>query len=234
MPKLLLKFDASVIQEIKLDRPLFTVGRKPDNDIVLDNTTVSGHHCKIYESGGTWFVEDLNSTNGTFVNGKKVFKVGLRNNDSISIVKYSLKFIADPKAPGAPAAPKQAAPEPPKPPAPEAKPGAEQPQKDSPQGNLEVLYGGCEGKKEYQLTKSSTYIGKTARTDIQYKGAGLFNPGPDIAAAITSSPEGYCLVPIKEGFVRHNGNPLTGKVMLKDDDIIDIGITKLRFFVKKP
>jgi len=225
MPKLLLKFDASVIQEIKLDKPSFTVGRKPDNDIMLDNSTVSGHHCKIYESGGTWFVEDLNSTNGTFVNGKKVFKVGLKNNDSVTIVKYSLKFIADPKTPAAPEAPK--------PPAPEAKPGAEQPQKASTQGYLEVLDGGCEGKKEYQLTKSSTYIGKTARTDIQYKGSGLFNSGPDIAAAITSTTEGYCLVPIKEGFVKHNGNPLTAKVVLYDDDIIDVGMTKLRFFIKK-
>ena len=64
MPKLMLKFEAAFIREIKLDKPSFTIGRKPDNDIALDNAAVSGHHCKMYESGGTWYVEDLNSTNG--------------------------------------------------------------------------------------------------------------------------------------------------------------------------
>ena len=53
MPKLLLKFEAAVIKEITLDKPVFTVGRKPDNDIVLDHPTVSGHHCKIYSAGGS-------------------------------------------------------------------------------------------------------------------------------------------------------------------------------------
>ena len=72
MPKLMLKFEAAFIKEIKLDKPAFTLGRKPDNDIVLDNAAVSGHHAKMYESGGTWFVEDLNSTNGTFVNNQRV------------------------------------------------------------------------------------------------------------------------------------------------------------------
>lgn len=219
MPKLLLKFEASVIKEIKLDKPGYTVGRKPDNDIVLDNSAVSGHHCKIFETANVWYVEDLRSTNGTLLNGARVLKAGLHNNDSVSIVKYSLVFMEDSAADAVrPAAPA----------------GVELPQqKNWVEGRLEVMEGGCEEKTEYELTKLSTYIGKTPRTDIQYKGTGVFNAGPDIAVAITSSLEGYCLVPIKEGYTRHNGNPLNEKVFLKDDDIIVIGMTKFRFFIKK-
>lgn len=226
MPKLLLKFETSVIKEIKLDKPGFTVGRKPDNDIVLDNATVSGHHCKLYEAGGTWFVEDLNSTNGTFVNGKKVLKAGLHNNDSVGVVKYFLIFVEDSPATGAA--------DNPRPPAREIKPETElPPQKGRVQGGLEVLEGGGDGQTEYELTNLSTYIGKTAQSNIQYKGSGIFNTGPDIAAVITMRPEGYYLVPIKEGYARHNGNPLNEKILLKDDDIIEAGGTKFRFFIKK-
>ena len=56
---------------------------------------------------------------------------------------------------------------------------------------------------------------------------------PDIAAVITLRPEGYYLIPIKEGFATHNGNSLTEKTPLKDDDIIGVGGTKFRFFIKK-
>lgn len=221
MPKILLKFEASVIKEIKLDKPAYTVGRKDDNDIVLDNATVSGHHCKLYEAGGTWFVEDLSSTNGTFVNGKKVLKAGLRPNDTIGVVKYLLIFMADAGAP-AEAKPGKAAPE-----------TALPPQKGRVQGSLEVLEGGADARKVHELTNLSTYIGKTAQATIPYKGSGIFNTGPDIAAVITMRPEGYYLIPIKEGFAEYNGSPLTEKVALNDDDNITAGVTRFRFFIKK-
>ncbi len=220
MPKILLKFETSVIKEIPLDKSIFTVGRKPENDIVLDNATVSGHHCKIYEAGGTWFVEDLNSTNGTYVNGKKVLKAGLHANDSVSVVKYSLVFMegaASKPAGGGESAPAADLP----------------PQRARVQGALEVLEGGADSKTQHDLTNLSTYVGKTPQANVQYKGAGIFNSGPDIAAVITLRPEGYYLIPIKEGFATHNGNSLTEKTPLKDDDIIGVGGTKFRFFIKK-
>ena len=224
MPKLLLKFEASVIKEIRLDKPCFTVGRKPDNDIVPDNATVSGHHCKLYEAGDTWFMEDLNSTNGTFINGKKVLKAGLHNNDSVGIVKYFLVFIEDtPAQVTAAAAPPQGTKTEPRQPPPQ----------NRGQGGLEVLEGGSDEAKSHELTNLSTYIGKTAQANIHYKGSGIFNIGPDIAAVITLRPEGYYLVPIKEGYARHNGMPLTEKVLLKDDDRIEAGGTKFRFFIKQ-
>jgi len=93
MPKLMIKFEAAFIKEVSLDKPAFTLGRKPDNDIVLDNPAVSGHHCKFYESGGTWFVDDLNSTNGTYVNRRRVERQLLTDGDELQIGKYKLTFI---------------------------------------------------------------------------------------------------------------------------------------------
>src|ERR1700691_5968715 len=95
MPKLLLKFNAAVIKEIPFTKDALTVGRKPDNDIVIDNPAISGHHCKIVHQGGTYFVEDLESTNGTFVNEKRIKTAGLHHNDIVGIAKHSLVFVED-------------------------------------------------------------------------------------------------------------------------------------------
>ncbi|MCM2267643.1 MAG: FHA domain-containing protein [Elusimicrobiales bacterium] len=217
MPKLMIKFEAAFMKEVKLDKPAFTLGRKPDNDIALDNAAVSGHHCKFYESGGTWFVEDMNSTNGTFVNGKKTLKAGLKPGDTVTIVKYSLLFADENTAMAS--APKEA-------PLPAQKP-------KTAQGALEVLENPGDDRKDFDLTALSTYIGKSAQAAIPYKAGGLFGGGPELAAVITMRPEGYYLNPIKEGYAKYNGNPLTEKVMLKDDDTLEVGSTRFRFFLKK-
>src|SRR3989338_3290595 len=215
MPKLMLKFEAAFIREIKLDKPSFTIGRKPDNDIALDNAAVSGHHCKMYESGGTWYVEDLNSTNGTFVNGKKTLKAGLKNGDTINLVKFSLIYADEAAAPA----------------------DTEQPlppqRQKTPLGALEVLENPADARKDFELTGLSTYIGKSAQAAIPYKSGGLFGGGPELALVITMRPEGYYLNPIKEGYAKYNGNPLTEKVMMKDDDTFEVGSTRFRFFLKK-
>ncbi len=216
MPKLMIKFEAAFIKEVKLDKPSFTLGRKADNDIVLDNPAVSGHHCKFYESGGTWFVEDLNSTNGTFVNAKKVLKSGLKPGDSVAIVKYTLVFTDENAALSAPK----------EEPLPAQRPKA-------PQGALEVLENPADERKDFELTALSTYIGRSSQATVPYKSGGLFGGGPELAAVITLRPEGYYLNPIKEGYAKYNGNPLTEKVQLKDDDTIEVGATRFRFFLKK-
>ena len=217
MPKLMLKFEAAFIKEIKLDKPAFNLGRKPDNDIVLDNAAVSGHHCKMYESGGTWFVEDLNSTNGTFINNKKVLKAGLKSGDTVTVVKYSLVYV-DENAPAV-HAPAEA-------PLPAQKPKTSQ-------GALEVLENPSDERKEFDLTALSTYIGKSSQAAVPYKSGGLFGGGPELAVVITMRPGGYYLNPIKEGYAKYNGNPLNEKVVLKDDDTIEVGATRFRFFIRK-
>ncbi|MCG2725575.1 MAG: FHA domain-containing protein [Elusimicrobia bacterium] len=219
MPKLLLKFESSVIKEINLDKPLFSIGRKPDNDIVLEHTTVSGYHCKIYDAGGSFFVEDLGSTNGTFLNGKKILKSGLHQNDAVGIVKYTLIFVEDGKkaeeisgiSPGikfiSPKIQKRV------------------------KAFLEVLEGIVD-KQEYEIIATSTYIGKSGQANIPIKGSGIFGSAPDMAAVIAMRPDGFFLMPIKEGFAKHNGSPLKTKITLKDDDTIEAGGTKFRFFIK--
>src|SRR5512135_2115276 len=95
MAKLLLKFGGSILKEVAIDKEVITVGRKPGNDIQIDNLAVSGFHAKIEHSGGQYFIEDLNSTNGTFVARKRVSRCALRNNDDITIGKHTLVFLSE-------------------------------------------------------------------------------------------------------------------------------------------
>jgi pSer/pThr/pTyr-binding forkhead associated (FHA) protein len=95
MAKLIMSLDTSVLREITLDRDRLTIGRKPTNDIHIDNLAVSGDHARIVMLGSDWVLEDLGSTNGTLVNGAPVKNHVLRNNDLIGLGKYKLKFIAE-------------------------------------------------------------------------------------------------------------------------------------------
>ena len=238
MPKLLLKFNAAVVREIPLDKPILTVGRKPDNDIVIDNPAVSGHHCKIMLAGEAYFVEDLDSTNGTFVNEKRVMRVGLKHNDVVGVAKHALIFFDEGAlAAGAPGA---AAPGAEKTTvlSPEeqqrlAKAGAAQAQKGADKiGALRVLKG-MVARPEYELRGLSTYIGKSDRAQVPIKGTGIFGSAPEVAASIHRKPDGYVLVAVKDGYPVLNGAGVSGQAALKDGDIIEVGATTLQFFLKK-
>src|SRR5579872_6504195 len=98
MPKLVLKFNAAVIKEYSIRKPIITVGRKPDNDIVVDNPAVSSHHCKITLVGEEFFVEDLDSTNGTYLNDKRIVKAGLKNEDVVGLATKHMLVFVDEKA----------------------------------------------------------------------------------------------------------------------------------------
>src|SRR5579863_4120906 len=95
MPKLIVKFEAAVIKEFPILSSEVTIGREPNNDIVIDHPAVSRHHCRIILQGDTYFTEDLNSTNGTLVNGKKIIKAGIHNMDVITIAKHTITLIDD-------------------------------------------------------------------------------------------------------------------------------------------
>ena len=99
MPKMIVSIDGVVIKEVQLTKDRTTLGRRPYNDIVIDNLAVSGEHAVLQLTGNEVFLEDLNSTNGTYVNGKAVKKQLLQNNDTVEIGKYKIKFINE--APGA-------------------------------------------------------------------------------------------------------------------------------------
>lgn len=93
MAKLILSMDGLVLKEIPLAKERTTIGRKPHNDIQIDNLAVSGEHAVIVTILADSFLEDLGSTNGTVVNGNPVKKHFLQNNDVVELGKYKLKFI---------------------------------------------------------------------------------------------------------------------------------------------
>src|SRR5690348_761095 len=93
MAKLILSMDGLVLKEINLAKERTTIGRKPHNDIQIDNLAVSGEHAVIVTILQDSFLEDLGSTNGTVVNGQSVKKHFLQNNDIIELGKYKLKYL---------------------------------------------------------------------------------------------------------------------------------------------
>jgi pSer/pThr/pTyr-binding forkhead associated (FHA) protein len=93
--KLILSMDGSVLNEYDLSKERITIGRKPHNDIVIDNLAVSGEHAAVITILNDSFLEDLDSTNGVLVNGNSVKKHFLQNNDLIEIGKYKLKYLND-------------------------------------------------------------------------------------------------------------------------------------------
>ena len=98
MPKLIVSIDGVVIREAELTKERTTLGRRPYNDIVIDNLAVSGEHALLLVRGSTVVIEDLHSTNGTYVNGHAIRQQQLRDGDVIDIAKYKVKFLADPVA----------------------------------------------------------------------------------------------------------------------------------------
>ncbi|MGA8048655.1 MAG: FHA domain-containing protein [Burkholderiales bacterium] len=95
MAKLILSMDGLVLKEIPLVKERTTIGRKPHNDIQIDNLAVSGEHAVIVTIMNDSFLEDLGSTNGTMVNGGTIKKHFLQSNDVIELGKYKLKYIAE-------------------------------------------------------------------------------------------------------------------------------------------
>src|SRR5258708_8956661 len=95
MAQLMLRVDGQVLKEYPLSKERTLIGRKPHNDIQIDNLAVSGEHAAIITILNDSFIEDLGSTNGTLVNGKPVKKHFLQNNDVVEIGKHKLKYFND-------------------------------------------------------------------------------------------------------------------------------------------
>lgn len=95
MAKLLFLLDGNVIKEYALDKERMTIGRRASNDVHIDNLAISGEHAEVITTGEDAFIQDLNSTNGTFVNKKQVKKQILKHGDTIGLGKYQLKYLKD-------------------------------------------------------------------------------------------------------------------------------------------
>jgi hypothetical protein len=206
MGKLVVSLDNAIIKEVLITKDRTTLGRRPYNDIVIDNLAVSGEHAVLLAVGEDVFIEDLNSTNGTYINGKAIKKQLLAHNDTVEIGKYRIKFLTEDVGdyektmvlrPGAFPAHVPA-----------------QPAVTTLPASIKVLNGGAAGR-EVLLTKVVTTVGK---------------PGTQVAS-ITKRPTGYVLSHV-EGVNRPsvNGDGLIDDVLaLKNGDIIELAGTQMQF-----
>jgi pSer/pThr/pTyr-binding forkhead associated (FHA) protein len=95
MLRIILKFNNTVLKELKIDQDEIIIGRDSGNDIQIDNVAVSREHARIIKGPNYYFIEDMSSKNGTFVNGKKINKKFLKEDDEITIGKHSLKIVLE-------------------------------------------------------------------------------------------------------------------------------------------
>ncbi len=230
MPKMIVSIDGVVIKEVQLTKDRTTLGRRPYNDVVIDNLAISGEHAVFQMAGSDVFIEDLNSTNGTYVNGKAAKKQQLQNGDTVEVGKYKIKFVGEAASDGyektmmvksgssgmaaagvsgGPASisggmvarPAAAAF------APTAGGAAAQ-------ASIKVLSGAAAGR-EVPLTKVVTTIGK---------------PGVAVAA-ITKRQHGFVVHHVEgAGNPSLNGAPIgTDPVSLKNGDLIELAGTQMQF-----
>jgi len=94
MARLILTLGGQRMAEYNMTKERYTIGRLPDNDVRIDNPAVSGHHSLVINILNDSFLEDLNSTNGTYVNGKLVKKHALQSSDVITVGHHQLKFVS--------------------------------------------------------------------------------------------------------------------------------------------
>lgn len=95
MTKLVLRQGGTVIGEYPLLKPVVTIGRKPDNDLRIDNLAVSGHHARVVKAGERYVLEDLGSTNGTFLGSKRIKQHVLAEGMEITVGKHTLRFVGE-------------------------------------------------------------------------------------------------------------------------------------------
>ena len=216
MGKLVVSLDGVVIKEVQITKDKTTLGRRPYNDIVIDNLAVSGEHAVLQMVGQDVFIEDLNSTNGTYINGRAVKRQLLAHDDTIEIGKYKIKYLGDASGgydqtmivkPGSTPMPAFARSQP-------MPSGFGSLAAQAGPASIKVLNGAAAGR-EVALTKVVTTVGK---------------PGVQVAS-ITKRPVGYVLAHVEGGSRPSvNGKPLAGdSIQLKSGDVIELAGTQMQF-----
>ncbi|MDQ5986216.1 MAG: hypothetical protein CSYNP_01935 [Syntrophus sp. SKADARSKE-3] len=232
MATVILKFKEAAIKEIPLEKEIMTIGRKDDNDIVIDNQAVSGHHARIVREGENYFIEDLGSLNGTFLNGLKMTKSELFKGDMVLVRLHSLEFVGENVRPQEEKAAIRGrsmdetmviSPQ-------EQKKILAVRDKDIPEpiGGFFVLEGSTD-QREYELKERISAIGKEEGSAIRLKG--FF--APKVAALVNRRKEGYFITPAGGKSIKVNGRELDRRYDMKDGDIIETGGLKLQFYVKE-
>jgi pSer/pThr/pTyr-binding forkhead associated (FHA) protein len=234
MARLILTLDGQVLAEYNMNKERYTVGRLPDNDIRIDNPAVSGHHSLIINILNDSFLEDLNSTNGTYVNGKLIKKHALQHGDVITVGHHQLRFVEDDDAQQDEFEKTMVI-------QPSQRPvekihsardqaglstGATTSRRALPEGamqtlkkaKLQVLSGAFAGR-ELELSKALTTLGR---------------PGVQVAA-ITRRADGFYIVHVEadrpDNYPLVNGTPIGAQARrLVDNDVIQLAGVKMGFF----
>jgi pSer/pThr/pTyr-binding forkhead associated (FHA) protein len=236
MPKLTLQYEGRLLKEYSVGVGL-TIGRAPDNAVVVDNPAVSGHHARVFPESGAVILEDLNSTNGTFVNGRHTTRHVLQSGDVVQVGKHQLVFQHT----------KEWAAAPPQLPAlgdtvyldtkqhrallsslDEARAQAQtRPVQKGPAprrvGMLQVIAGRAE-QTEYDLEANTSLIGRSE--DALVRLHGWFKPA--VAVAIARSSDGY-VATLMGGRTTINNEPLEKRQALQDGDVLNINGLVLEF-----
>ncbi|MBS0393700.1 MAG: FHA domain-containing protein [Proteobacteria bacterium] len=239
MARLILSLDSQVLAEYNMNKERYTIGRLPDNDVRIDNPAVSGHHALIINILNDSFLEDLNSTNGTYVNGKLIKKHALQHGDVITCGHHQLRFVDSQASENEPdefektmviqpsaaieerVRATKAEPAPPPKAAPSIRANGEAAPTNAvapPKAKLQVLSGAFAGR-ELELVKALTTLGR---------------PGVQVAA-ITRRADGFYLVHVDSGtpddFPHVNGSPIGPAARrLQDNDVITLAGVKMGFF----
>ena len=206
MAKIILTVDDTVLRELLLAKERITIGRRPHNDIVIDDLAVSSEHAAIVTILKDSFLEDLNSTNGTRVNGQPVKEHFLQDNDVVELAQYKLRYVSDAGQAGAESpAPVQ---------------GDHRMLKKAASAHVAVIkvINGASAGKEIALTKALTTIGR---------------PGVQVAV-VTRRPQGYCITHVEgDAYPLVNGASVgAGAHTLTDGDLIDLSGTSIQFSLR--
>jgi pSer/pThr/pTyr-binding forkhead associated (FHA) protein len=225
MARLILSLDGQVMAEYNMNKERYTIGRLPDNDIRIDNPAVSGHHSLIINILNDSFLEDLHSTNGTYVNGKLIKKHALQHGDVITCGHHQLRYVEEDTQQDE--FEKTMVIQPSQRPVDKLRASVETTGSRRSIANgapalkkarLQVLSGAFAGR-ELELTKTLTTLGR---------------PGVQVAA-ITRRSEGFFIVHVdseaESGFPLVNGSPIGPTARkLADNDVIQLAGVKMGFF----
>ena len=245
MPKLILKFDDRDLSECAVGTHPITIGRLPDNDLVVDNPAVSGRHARVYREGNHYVLEDLKSTNGTFVNDKPIARHTLLEGDVILVGKHTVVFTQHGGEQTEAPKEEQFVPEiggtkvldtrkqkhlletldrgRPSQMYDAVVPKTAIPTTHGRIGTIKVVSGNT-GQSEYVLSAVTTMIGKADTAQIRLKG--WFKP--KVAAAIARKGEGFTITPMSSKLLV-NGEKVTGRRALASGDLIEVSGVTLEF-----
>jgi pSer/pThr/pTyr-binding forkhead associated (FHA) protein len=233
MAKIILKYKDAIIQETVLDKGIVAIGRRPDNNIIIDNQAVSGHHAIVEAQWDQLFVEDLKSLNGTYLNGQRINRAELFNKDVLLIGVHALEIVFDKDRLGDPMA--------------TAARGRSMSETVvfTPDEQKKILLAankaipdvlggflviqGSSAHQNYVFKEKVSSIGKEKGSVIRL--SGFF--APKQAALVNRRKEGYFITPTGNKTIKVNGEAIHHRYDLKDGDIVDIGRLKLQFYIKE-